>query len=76
MGELNATGDEMKMADNFYTILSNGYPEVWFDQGVELGGGEAFTVDVEGEERNRRYIVSILASIPVRFHYARYLPLY
>lgn len=59
MGELNATEDEMKMADNFYAILSNEYSEIWFDQGVELGGGEAFTVGVEGDERNRRYIVSI-----------------
>lgn len=49
----------MKMADNFYAILSNEYSEIWFDQGVELGGGEAFTVGVEGDERNRRYIVSI-----------------
>ena len=65
MGELNATEDEMKMADNFFTILSNGYSEIWFDQGVELGGGEAFTVGIEGEERNRKYIVSISTLIPV-----------
>ena len=47
----------MKMADNYYTILSNRVPEVWFDQGIELGGGEPFTVGVEGNERNAKHIV-------------------
>jgi hypothetical protein len=55
---LNATEWEMKMADNYFTILRNDWPEVWFDQGIELGGGEAFTVGSEGEERNRLHIVS------------------
>jgi hypothetical protein len=55
---LNVSEDEMKMADNFYTLLSNRVQEIWFDQGVELGGGEAFTVGEQGTERNRRYIVS------------------
>jgi hypothetical protein len=55
---LNVSEDEMKMADNFYTVLSNRVQEVWFDQGVELGGGEAFTVGEQGVERNRKYIVS------------------
>jgi hypothetical protein len=50
----------MKMADNFYALLSNRVQEIWFDQGVELSGGEPFTVGVEGEERNRRFIVSSL----------------
>ncbi|PSR71081.1 hypothetical protein PHLCEN_2v13050 [Hermanssonia centrifuga] len=52
---LNASEAEMKMADNYYTILSNRVPEVWFDQGIELGGGQPFTVGTEGEERNNRY---------------------
>jgi hypothetical protein len=57
---LNASEDEMKMADNFYAVLSNTVAEIWFDQGVELGGGHAFTVGDEGVERNRRFIVSAL----------------
>ncbi|KAH9858325.1 hypothetical protein C2E23DRAFT_803583 [Lenzites betulinus] len=55
MRRLNAADDEMKMADNFFTILSNRVPEVWFDQGFELGGGQPFTVGSEGDERNRNY---------------------
>ncbi|KAI0778708.1 hypothetical protein BD413DRAFT_511125 [Trametes elegans] len=55
MGSLPATEDELKMADNFFTILSNRVPEVWFDQGFELGGGQAFTVGFAGDERNRNY---------------------
>ncbi|KAI0828984.1 hypothetical protein BC628DRAFT_1315872 [Trametes gibbosa] len=57
MRYLNAADDEMKMADNFFTILSNRVPEVWFDQGFELGGGEPFTVGSEGDERNRNYTI-------------------
>lgn len=59
MRHLNASDAELKMADNFYTIMSNTVSETWFDQGVELGGGEAFTVGQEGHERNRRFIVSL-----------------
>ncbi|KAI0361054.1 hypothetical protein OH77DRAFT_1492195 [Trametes cingulata] len=55
MRYLNASSDEMKMADNFFTILSNRVPEVWFDQGFELGGGQPFTVGSEGDERNKNY---------------------
>ena len=54
---LNATEDTMKMADNYFTILMNTVPEVWFDQNIELGGGQPFTVDSEGDERNSRHIV-------------------
>ncbi|KAK0199020.1 hypothetical protein F5146DRAFT_920864 [Armillaria mellea] len=53
---LQLTEDEMKMADNYFTILRNEYPEVWFDQGIQLQGGEPFTVGTEGNERNRRHI--------------------
>ncbi len=55
---LNATEETMKMADNYFTILMNIVPETWFDQGVELGGGQPFTVGIEGDERNNRHIVS------------------
>ena len=54
---LKATPDEMKMADNFFSILKNKVPEVWFDQSFELGGGQAFTVGSEGDERNKNYTV-------------------
>jgi len=60
---LNASEDEMKMADNFYTVLSNKVQEIWFDQGVELGGGEAYTVGSQGVERNRKYIVSAYSGL-------------
>lgn len=55
---LNASEDEMKMADNYFTILNNRFPEVWFDQGIELGGGQPFTVGVEGNERNKIHIIN------------------
>lgn len=57
MRHLNASEEEMKMADNYYAVLKNRVPEVWMDQGVELGGGEAFTVGTEGNERNAVHIV-------------------
>ncbi|KAI0094456.1 hypothetical protein BDY19DRAFT_912836 [Irpex rosettiformis] len=57
MHQLNASEEEMKMADNYYSILSNRVPEIWFDQGVELGGGQPFTVGTEGDERNNRHIL-------------------
>ncbi|KAI0652386.1 hypothetical protein C8Q79DRAFT_937363 [Trametes meyenii] len=52
---LKVTDDELKMADNFFTILSNRVPEIWFDQGFELGGGQPFTIGPEGDERNQNY---------------------
>ena len=55
MRALHATEPEMKMADNYYTILGNRVPEAWFDQGIELGGGQPFTVGTEGDERNNRH---------------------
>ncbi|KAF8899086.1 hypothetical protein BD779DRAFT_1486946 [Infundibulicybe gibba] len=53
---LKLSDEEIKMADNYFTILGNTYPETWFDQGVELGGGQAFTVGPEGDERNNQHI--------------------
>jgi hypothetical protein len=58
MHAINASEEEMKMADNYFTILGNTWVETWFDQGIELGGGQAFTVGTAGEERNRKHIVS------------------
>jgi hypothetical protein len=57
MHQLNTTEDEMKMADNYYSILSNRVPEIWFDQGIELGGGQPFTTGTAGDERNSRHIL-------------------
>jgi hypothetical protein len=54
---VNATDDALKMADNYFTVLSNRLPELWFDQNHELGGGTPFTVGAVGEERNKRHIV-------------------
>ena len=54
---LKTSDPEMQMADNYYTVLGNRVPEMWFDQGVELGGGQPFTVGTEGDERNNRHIV-------------------
>ncbi|KAG1757864.1 hypothetical protein EDB19DRAFT_1659437 [Suillus lakei] len=54
---LNASEDEMKMADNYFTILNNRIPEVWFDQGIELGGGQPFTVGMDGNERNKIHTI-------------------
>jgi hypothetical protein len=55
---LNASAEDLRMADNYFTLLSNTFPEIWFDQGIELGGGQPFTVGEEGNERNRKHIVS------------------
>ena len=55
---LAAPGDELQMADNYFAILSNRVAEVWFDQGLELGGGQPFTVGAEGLARNSHHIVS------------------
>ena len=58
LNKLELSEEERKMADNYFTILSNTLPERWFDAGVELGGGQPFTVGREGEERNDRHMVS------------------
>lgn len=59
--ELQLSEEEHKMADNYFTILSNDVPERWFDHGIPLGGGQPFTVGSEGEERNNRHIVNFLS---------------
>ncbi|KAF8971736.1 hypothetical protein BDZ97DRAFT_1141718 [Flammula alnicola] len=57
LDRLDLSEEQRKMADNYFTILSNDIPERWFDAGIELGGGQPFTVGVEGEERNNRHIL-------------------
>jgi hypothetical protein len=55
--EYDLNQEETRMADNYFTILRNaGMPTIWVDDGVELGGGQAFTVGNEGNERNWAHI--------------------
>lgn len=53
---LDLPQDELQMADNYFTILGNQVPEIWFDHGIELGGGVPFTVGQQGHEHNQRHI--------------------
>ena len=49
---LEVSKEETRMADNYFSVLRD-YPlKTWFDQGSELGSGQAFTVGSEGHERN------------------------
>jgi hypothetical protein len=57
MRDLRFSAEETKIADNYFSILNNRPVETWFDQGIELGGGQPFTVGTEGNERNERHIV-------------------
>jgi hypothetical protein len=55
---LETDPQSIQMADNFYSVLSNSIPELWFGQETELGLGQPFTVGTSGEDRNWRYMVS------------------
>lgn len=59
--KLNLAEDELQMADNYFTILANRRAETWLDHGIELGGGQPFTVGAEGDERNDKYMVRVTA---------------
>jgi hypothetical protein len=41
---LDCSKGEVKKADNCFSVLRDRPLETWFDQGIELGGGQAFTV--------------------------------
>jgi hypothetical protein len=41
---LDCSKGEVKKADNYFSVLRDRPLETWFDQGIELGGGQAFTV--------------------------------
>lgn len=57
LNEYGLNKEETRMADNYFTILRNaGMPTTWFHDGVELGGGQPFTVGIEGDERNWGHI--------------------
>jgi hypothetical protein len=60
---LGASDVQKQMADNYYTLLSNSIPELWFDHGIELGLGVAFTSGSEGHARNWIHIVCIFSPI-------------
>ncbi|KZS93301.1 hypothetical protein SISNIDRAFT_485569 [Sistotremastrum niveocremeum HHB9708] len=48
--------EQLLMADNYYSILSNHIPELWIDSGIELGSSQPFSVGAQGEERNWKHI--------------------
>ncbi|KAJ7699896.1 hypothetical protein B0H17DRAFT_1047552 [Mycena rosella] len=50
--------EETKMADNYYSILRNRFPEIWTSDPTALFDGGAFTVGEEGVTRNRRHIAA------------------
>ncbi|KAF8315329.1 hypothetical protein DL93DRAFT_2155233, partial [Clavulina sp. PMI_390] len=52
--------DEKRMADNYYSVLSNRIPDIWVDKGQPLGHEHAFTVGAEGDDRNWQYIQAAL----------------
>ena len=60
MRQLNASGEETSMADNYFSILANRqkHSEILFDHGIELGGGQPFSVGPEGDSRNDRHMAS------------------
>ncbi|KAJ7667816.1 hypothetical protein DFH06DRAFT_1039798 [Mycena polygramma] len=55
---LGASDEETKMADNYYSILKNSFPEIWTGHPTPLFGGGAFTVGEEGVARNRKHIAA------------------
>lgn len=65
--EYDLNQGELQMADNYFTILRNaGMPTIWFDEGVELGGGQPFTVGSEGSERNWQHIERALELLLIK----------
>jgi hypothetical protein len=65
---IGASSEEFQMADNYYSILKNSFPEIWTAEPVALFGGNAFTVGDEGLARNRRHIASSPLIIPLNLH--------
>lgn len=57
MHTVGAGSGELMMADNYFSVLANLIPEVWFDQGIGMGQEDAFTVGEEGRIRNERHII-------------------
>ncbi|KAJ6516076.1 hypothetical protein C8R45DRAFT_796746, partial [Mycena sanguinolenta] len=55
---VGASAEETKMADNYYAILKNSFPEVWTGHPIPLFGGGDFTVGEEGVARNRKHIAA------------------
>jgi hypothetical protein len=61
LGRIGASEEKRKMADNYYSILKNSFPEIWTGHPIALFGGGDFTVGEEGVARNRKHIVSALS---------------
>ncbi|KAK7061562.1 rab geranylgeranyltransferase [Favolaschia claudopus] len=55
---LQASKQEKQMADNYFTILKNEFPEIWTGHPISLFGGGDFTVGEEGVARNRKHIAA------------------
>ncbi|KAF8211316.1 hypothetical protein K438DRAFT_1807102 [Mycena galopus ATCC 62051] len=55
---IGASEEETKMADNYYSILKNSFPEIWTGHPIPLFGGGDFTVGEEGDVRNRKHIAA------------------
>ena len=65
--EYDLNKEEIQVADNYFTLLRNaGMPTTWFNDGVELGGGQSFTVGNEGDECNWRHIECALGLLLFR----------
>lgn len=64
LDQLGLKDEEMKMSDNYFTILSNEDKrgDIWLDHGIELGGGQPFTVGQAGDERNDKHIVGSISN--------------
>ncbi|KAJ7276211.1 hypothetical protein B0H12DRAFT_1084165 [Mycena haematopus] len=58
LGRIGASAEETKMADNYYSILKNSFPEIWTGHPIPLFGGGDFTVGEEGVARNRKHIAA------------------
>jgi hypothetical protein len=70
---LKVSEEELKMSDNYFSILRGDSPHTWLAEPIELGDGVgigegkegsdestvAFSVGEEGEIRNQEYFVSI-----------------
>ena len=65
---VNLSNEEVKMADNYFTVLRNHPPETRFDQESGLSGGQAFTVGSEGHERNKRHMLVHVIPFDIQAH--------
>ncbi|KAJ7638668.1 hypothetical protein FB45DRAFT_903501 [Roridomyces roridus] len=55
---LGTSQEETRMADNYYSILRNSFPEIWTSAPIALSSEGAFTVGDAGVARNNKHIVA------------------